>query len=78
VFGRTVDSRAQGARWLALPRGTHTVTVRKPGAPPAERQISIEPGKTRVVQFKASAAENVVDGVPYGGDPREEMAKRPA
>ena len=40
-----------GARWLALPRGTHTVTVRKPGAPPAERQISMEPGKTRVVQF---------------------------
>jgi hypothetical protein len=40
-----------GARWLALPRGTHTLTVRKSGATPAERQVTVEPGKTRVVQF---------------------------
>jgi len=42
-------------RWLALPRGAHTLVVRVEGAAPVERRIQVESGKTQVVRFTASA-----------------------
>jgi len=38
-------------RWVALPRGPHTITVHVEGREPAEQQVDVEPGKTRVVRF---------------------------
>jgi hypothetical protein len=38
-------------RWLALPRGRHSITTRGPGGATQERRIDVEPGTTAVVQF---------------------------
>ena len=45
--------KAQGlaSRWLALPRGPHTLTVRVEGREPAEQHVDVQPGKTQVVRF---------------------------
>ncbi|HYV56530.1 MAG TPA: hypothetical protein VE911_03250, partial [Candidatus Nitrosopolaris sp.] len=42
-------------RWLALPRGSHTLVVHVEGAEPIERRIQVESGKTQVVRFSAPA-----------------------
>jgi len=39
------------SRWLALPRGPHTLTVHVEGHEPAERRVDVESGKTQVVRF---------------------------
>jgi hypothetical protein len=41
------------ARWLALPEGRHTVTVRNRNAAPLERTLDVMPGKTVTVQFRS-------------------------
>jgi len=38
-------------RWLAVPRGTHTVTVRVEGKEPVERTIEVDAGESQVVRF---------------------------
>jgi hypothetical protein len=38
-------------RWLALPRGAHTITVRPPGGHPIVRHVDVAPGKTLIVRF---------------------------
>jgi hypothetical protein len=38
-------------RWLALPRGSHTLTVRVSGTRPIERRIEVKSGATQVVRF---------------------------
>ena len=45
--------KAQGlaSRWLALPRGSHTLTVHVEGREPAEKDVDVEPGKTQVLRF---------------------------
>jgi hypothetical protein len=48
-FWLTADALEQ--RWLALPEGTHTITVRARGAKPVERRVDVKPGSTRVVRF---------------------------
>ena len=42
-------------RWLALPRGAHTLVVRAEGAEPVERRIEVASGKTQVVRFATPA-----------------------
>ena len=44
-----------GNRWLALPRGAHTLVVRVEDAAPVERRIVVESGKTQVVRFTTPA-----------------------
>src|SRR5436309_1325316 len=41
------------ARWLALPEGRRTVTVRNRNAAPLERTVDVMPGKTVTVQFRS-------------------------
>ena len=41
-------------RWLAVPRGEHTLTVRVRGSEPIVRRIDVSPGKTQVVRFGSS------------------------
>jgi hypothetical protein len=38
-------------RWLALPRGTHTLAVRVRGSSVQERRIDVKAGATQVVSF---------------------------
>ena len=38
-------------RWLAVPRGEHTLTVRVRGSEPAERRIDVVEGKNQVIRF---------------------------
>jgi hypothetical protein len=38
-------------RWLALPRGAHTLTVRVRDLAPIERRVDVEPGKNQVIRF---------------------------
>jgi hypothetical protein len=38
-------------RWLGLPEGTHTITVRVGDAPSETRQVDVRAGRTRVVDF---------------------------
>jgi hypothetical protein len=38
-------------RWLALPRGQHTVTVRVRGSRPVDRRIDVAEGRNHVVRF---------------------------
>jgi hypothetical protein len=38
-------------RWLALPRGAHTLAVRVRGSPVQERRIDVKAGETQVVRF---------------------------
>jgi len=45
-------------RWLAVPRGSHTIVVRVPGMAPAERRIEVEPGKSQSVRFGPFRAGN--------------------
>ena len=40
-----------GERWLALPRGPHTIVVHVRGERPVERRVEIEAGENHVVQF---------------------------
>jgi hypothetical protein len=40
-------------RWLALPRGGHTITMRPDGAAVVQRRVDIEPGTKAVVQFRS-------------------------
>jgi hypothetical protein len=42
-------------RWLALPEGEHTLTVRATGRSVDERRVVIVPGKTHVVRFPIAA-----------------------
>jgi len=44
-----------GDRWLALPRGAHTLVVRAEGAEPVERRVEVASGKTQVVRFATPA-----------------------
>jgi len=37
-------------RWLALPEGTHRLTFHVRDAEPVEKQVDVEPGKSRVVR----------------------------
>ena len=46
-----LTAQALDGRWLALPEGTHTITVRVRGAKPIERRVDVRPGTTRVVRF---------------------------
>jgi len=45
--------RAEGLdqRWLAIPYGEHTLTVRVRGSAPVERRVEVQSGKTSVVRF---------------------------
>jgi hypothetical protein len=52
-FWLTADSLQQ--RWLALPRGAHTLTVRASGARVIERRIEVKAGSTQIVRFARSA-----------------------
>lgn len=38
-------------RWLALPRGQHTITVRPDGGRVVERHVDVQPGTNAVVEF---------------------------
>jgi hypothetical protein len=38
-------------RWLAMPRGEHTLAVRVRGFDPVERSVDVKPGKNQVVRF---------------------------
>jgi len=46
--------RAQGLaqRWVALPEGKHTLTVRATGVTPVERRVDVFPGKQQVIRFE--------------------------
>jgi hypothetical protein len=44
-------AEALDRRWLGLPEGEHTLTVRAPGRSVDERRIVIAAGKTHVVRF---------------------------
>jgi hypothetical protein len=46
-----LEARELDDRWLALPWGAHTLTVRIEGRAPLERAVEIEAGKTHVVRF---------------------------
>jgi hypothetical protein len=48
-FWITADSLDE--RWLALPRGAHTIAVRVRGAKPVERRVEVKPGGTQAVRF---------------------------
>ncbi len=39
------------ARWLAVPKGEHRLTMRVRDGEPTERRINIAPGKSQVVRF---------------------------
>jgi len=39
------------ARWLGLPEGPHTITVRKRNTAPATRQVAVDAGTTRAIDF---------------------------
>lgn len=41
-------------RWLAVPRGKHTLTVHVRGSEPIVRQIDVSAGKNQVVRFGSS------------------------
>jgi hypothetical protein len=38
-------------RWLGLPEGTHTITVRRAGRDTVSRQVDVSAGSTQVVDF---------------------------
>jgi hypothetical protein len=44
------------ARWLALPRGSHRLTIYPSGRKPIERKIDVVPGATLVVHVASSSA----------------------
>jgi len=52
-FWLTAEALEQ--RWLALPRGAHTLTVHVSGARPIERRIQVRAGATQVVRFAKTA-----------------------
>ena len=41
-------------RWLALPEGTHTITVRVGRETPLQRTVEVKPGASTVVRFPSS------------------------
>ena len=43
-----------GARWLALPEGSHTLVARTSGERSIERHVEIAAGKAQVVRFASS------------------------
>lgn len=45
------DLRNLGDRWLALPAGMHSITVRAAGYAPAERRVDVASGRPQVVQI---------------------------
>ena len=47
---RWLDGRNLGDRWLALPAGTHTISVRAEGYETFERSIDVTPGRNQVVR----------------------------
>jgi len=46
-----VDARGLSDRWLALPAGMHSLTVRAAGYAPAERRVDIASGRPQVVKI---------------------------
>ncbi len=52
-FWLTAEALEQ--RWLALPRGAHTLTVHVSGARPIERRIQVKAGATQVLRFAKTA-----------------------
>jgi len=52
-FWLTAEALEQ--RWLALPRGAHTLTVHVSRARPIERRIQVKAGATQVVRFPKTA-----------------------
>lgn len=47
-------AQALDQRWLAVPRGEHTITVQMQGASPIQRTFEIEDGSTLVLDFGVS------------------------
>jgi hypothetical protein len=50
-----LTAEALDQRWLALPRGTHTLTVRVGSGLPIERRVQVKSGVSQVVRFPKSA-----------------------
>jgi len=46
-----LTARALDNRWLAMPRGEHTVTVRVRGGDSQDRRVDVKEGKNQVVRF---------------------------
>ncbi len=46
-----VDGRGLDDRWLALPAGMHSITVRAAGYAPAERRLDVASGRPQVVHI---------------------------
>jgi hypothetical protein len=46
-----LDGRNLGNRWLAVPAGAHTISVRAEGYETFERSIDVSPGRNQVVRI---------------------------
>jgi hypothetical protein len=52
-----LDARQLDDRWLPVPPGLHTITVRQAGRSPLERRVDVSPGASQVLTMESFSDE---------------------
>jgi hypothetical protein len=47
------DARQLDDRWLSVPPGLHTITVRQPDHAPVARRVDVSPGRSQVISLES-------------------------